>query len=155
MLTCGGVLAAVFLKNRKEPEPGPKIRRRRRVLEPTNRGGPRPLEILKVESDRVTLGVLPETGPSRRWRQECLWGLRWPEGYAQAGRILNLRSRQVTRRLRLLNGDLAPGTRVTLHTFAFPDDPGEAFGLPVQLFRYRSPQQRSPFLSTPEGGRGS
>lgn len=28
-LTCGGVLVAVFLKTRKEPDPGPKTRRRR------------------------------------------------------------------------------------------------------------------------------
>ena len=31
VLTCGGVVIVVFLKNRKEPEPGPKTRRRRRL----------------------------------------------------------------------------------------------------------------------------
>ena len=122
---------------------------RRRVLVPADRGGARPLEVLDVESDRVTLGVLPETGRSRRWRQEGLWGLRWPDGYAQAGRILRLRSRQVTRRLRLLNGVLAPGTRVRLTSFAFPDDPGEAFGLPVQPVRFHSPLGRFPAWLTP------
>ena len=117
---------------------------RRRVLEPSTRGGGRPLEVLDVESDRVTLGVLPETGAGRRWRQEGLWGLRWPEGYAQAGGIVHLSGRQVTRRLRVLNGDLAPGTRVRLTSFAFPDDPGDAFGLPVQPVRYHSPLGRLP-----------
>ena len=37
VLTCGGVLIAVFLKNRKEPEPGPKTRRRRRSLSAKHR----------------------------------------------------------------------------------------------------------------------
>ena len=122
---------------------------RRRVLEPSTRVGRRPLEVLEVEPGRVSLGVLPETGRSRRWRQEGLWGLRWPDGYAQAGRILNLRSRQVTRRLRVLNGDLAPGTRVTLTSFAFPDDPRDAFGLPVQPVRYHSPLGRFPAWLSP------
>ena len=122
---------------------------RRRVLEPSTRLGGRPLEVLEVESDRVSLRVLPETGRSRRWRQEGLWGLRWPDGYAQAGRILHLRSRQVSRRLRVLNGDLAPGTRVTLTSFAFPDDPRDAFGLPVQPVRYHSPLGRFPAWLTP------
>ena len=122
---------------------------RRRVLEPRTRGGARPLEVLKVQSDRLTLGVLPETGSSRRWRQEGLWGLRWPDGYAQAGGILHLRKTQVTRSLRLLKGDPAPGTRVTLTSFAFPDDPGEAFGLPVQPVRYHSPLGRFPAWLSP------
>ena len=122
---------------------------RRRVLEPRTQGGSRPLEVLNVESDRLTLGVLPETGSSRRWRQEGLWGLRWPDGYAQAGGILHLRKTQVTRSLRLLKGDPAPGTRVTLTSFAFPDDPGEAFGLPVQPVRYHSPLGRFPAWLSP------
>lgn len=131
----GAILAAVWLAG------GWRLsnRIRRRVLEPRTRGGVRPLEVLEVEPDRVTLGVLPETGPSRRWRQEGLWGLRWPGGYAQTGRILHLGKQKVTRSLRLLKGNPAPGTRVTLTSFAFPDDPEEAFGLPVQPLRYRSP----------------
>ncbi len=122
---------------------------RRRVLEPRTRGGARPLEVLKVQSDRLTLGVLPETGSSRRWRQEGLWGLRWPEGYGQVGKILHLEKRKVTRSLRLLNGDPAPGTQVTLTSFAFPDHPEEAFGLPVQPVRYRSPLGRFPAWLSP------
>ena len=136
----GAILAAVWLAGAWHLS----NRIRRRVLEPRIRGGARPLEVLKVQSDRLTLGVLPETGSSRRWRQEGLWGLRWPDGYAQAGGILHLRKTQVTRSLRLLKGDPAPGTRVTLTSFAFPDDPGEAFGLPVQPVRYRSPLGRFP-----------
>ena len=115
----GAIVAAVWLAGAWRLS----NRIRRRVLVPAARGGARFLEVLEVEENRVTLGVLPETGHSRLWRQEGLWGLRWPDGYAQAGRILHLRSRQVTRRLRLLNGDLAPGTRVRLTSFAFPDDP--------------------------------
>ena len=122
---------------------------RRRVLEPRTQGGSRPLEVLNVESDRLTLGVLPETGSSHGWRQEGLWGLRWPEGYGQVGKILHLGKRKVTRSLRLLNGDPAPGTQVTLTSFAFPDDPEEAFGLRVQPVRYRSPLGRFPAWLTP------
>ena len=125
---------------------------RRRVLEPTTRDGTRPLEVLEVEPDRVTLGVLPETGSSQRWRQEGVWGLRWPEGYAQVGKILHLGTRKVTRSLRLLNGGPAPGTRVTLTSFAFPDDPGEAFGLPVEPLRYHSPLGRFPAWLIPGSG---
>ena len=141
----GAILAAVWLAGAWHLS----NRIRRRVLEPAVRRDARPLEVLEVEPDRVTLGVLPETGRSRRWRQEGLWGLRWPEGYAQAGRILNLRSRQVTRDLRLLHGDLAPGTRVRLTSFAFPDDPGDAFGLPVRPLRFHSPLGRFPAWLVP------
>ena len=141
----GAILAVVWLAGAWHLS----NRIRRRVLEPATRGGARPLEVLEVESDRVTLGVLPETGRSRRWRQEGLWGLRWPGGYAQAGRILNLRNRQVTRRLRLLHGDLAPGTRVRLTGFAFPDDPGDAFGFPVQPLQFHSPLGRFPAWLVP------
>ena len=136
----GAILAAIWLAGAWHLS----SRIRRRVLEPTTRAGARPLEVLEVESDRVTLGVLPETGSSRRWRQEGLWGLRWPDGYAQAGEILHLGKRKVTRSLRLLNGDPVPGTRVTLTSFAFPDNPRDAFGLPVQPLRYRSPLGRFP-----------
>ena len=141
----GAILAAVWLAG------GWRLssRIRRRVLEPRTRGGVPPLEVLRVEPDRVTLGVLPETGSSRRWRQEGLWGLRWPGGHAQAGRILHLGKRQVTRRLRLLNGVPASGTRAMLTSFAFPDDPEEAFGLPVQPLRYHSPLGRFPAWLTP------
>lgn len=145
LVLIGAILAAVWLAGAWHLS----NRIRRRVLEPAIRRRTRPLEVLEVEPDRVTLGVLPETGPSRRWRQEGLWGLRWPEGHAQAGRILHLTSRQVTRRLRLLNGDPEPGTRVTLTSFAFPDDPGDAFGLPVQPLRYDSPLGRFPAWLTP------
>ena len=122
---------------------------RRRVLEPSTRGRAHPLVVLEVEPDRVTLGVLQETGSSRRWRQEGLWGVRWPGGHAQAGKILHLGKRKVTRSLRLLNGNPVPGTRVTLTSFAFPDDPEEAFGLPVQPIRYHSPLGRFPAWMTP------
>ena len=125
---------------------------RRRVLEPTTRDGTQPLEVLEVEPDRVTLGVLPETGSSQRWRQEGVWGLRWPDSYAQVGKILHLGTRKVTRSLRLLNGGPAPGTRVTLTSFAFPDDPGEAFGLPVEPLRYHSPLGRFPAWLIPGSG---
>ena len=145
LVLIAGILAAVWLGGAWRLS----NRIRRRVLEPSTRGGGRPLQVLEVESGRVTLGVLPETGHSRRWRQEGLWGLRWPEGYAQAGRILHLTSRRVTRRLRLLNGDLAPGTRVRLTSFAFPDDPDDAFRLPVQPVRYHSPLGRFPAWLTP------
>ena len=37
VLTGGGVLVAVFLKSRKEPDPGPKYRRRRRTLSAKHR----------------------------------------------------------------------------------------------------------------------
>ena len=37
VLTGGGVLVAVFLKSRKEPDPGPKNRRRRRTLSAKHR----------------------------------------------------------------------------------------------------------------------
>lgn len=37
VLACGGVLVVVFLKNRKEPDSGPKNRRRRRTLSAKHR----------------------------------------------------------------------------------------------------------------------
>ncbi len=105
--------------------------------------------MLEVGPDHVTLGVIPETGSGLRWSQDGLWGIRWPGGYAQVGRVLHLGNRKVTRSLRLLSGQLAPGTRVALTSFAFPDDPEEAFGLPVQRLRYDSPLGRFPAWLTP------
>ena len=141
----GTILAAVWLAGGWHLS----NRIRRRVLEPSTRGRAWPLEVLEVGPDRVTLGVLPETGSGRRWRQEGLWGLRWPGGNAQVGSVLHLGKRKVTRSLHLLNGHPATGTRVTLTSFAFPDDPEEAFGLPVQPLRYHSPLGRFPAWLTP------
>ena len=95
------------------------------------------LEVVALGEDRITLGVTGEH-PNDDWRNDGIWGLRWDEGYAQVGKIIDMNDQEVVREFIPSMGNLRVGDRVGLYIFAFPDDPEEAFGLPTRKLSYAS-----------------
>jgi alpha-beta hydrolase superfamily lysophospholipase len=59
-----------------------------------------------------------------------VYGLDWLAGHAIAGAVLARDEDTVTRRLRAVEGYLAPGMKVGLDAEVYAGNPGEAFGLP-------------------------
>ncbi|MBA2530085.1 MAG: alpha/beta fold hydrolase [Euzebyales bacterium] len=96
-------------------------------------------QVTAVSSDQVTLTA---TEPARR---PGVWGLRFADGYAQAGDVVGAGVGTVTRRLRRL-GDLpVEGQGVHVDGYAYPEDPAEAgFDFPVQEVGIEGPLGRYP-----------
>ncbi len=101
------------------------------------------LEVVALGEDRITLGVTGEL-QNDDWRTNGIWGLRWDEGYAQVGGIIDINDQEVVREFAPLMGNLSIGDRVGLYIFAFPDDPEKAFGLPTRKLSYVSPLGQFP-----------
>jgi len=101
------------------------------------------LEVVALREDRITLGVTGEH-QNDDWRKDGIWGLRWNEGYAQVGEIIDINDQEVVREFVPLTGNLRIGDRVGLYIFAFPDDPEKAFGLPTRKVSYSSPLGQFP-----------
>jgi len=101
------------------------------------------LEVVALGGDRITLGVTGEL-QNDDWRKNGIWGLRWDEGYAQVGGIIDISDQEVVREFLPLMGNLSIGDRVGLYIFAFPDDPEKAFGLPTRKLSYASPLGQFP-----------
>jgi len=95
------------------------------------------LEVVALAGDRITLGVTGEQ-QNDDWRKDGIWGLRWNQGHAQVGKIIDLNDREVVREFVPLMGNLSIGDRIGLYIFAFPDDPEKAFGLPTRKLSYAS-----------------
>ncbi|MCC6382688.1 MAG: prolyl oligopeptidase family serine peptidase [Dehalococcoidia bacterium] len=88
------------------------------------------LVVRAVGPDTVTLEPAPGENLDDDWNRPGVQGLHWPDGYGQVGAILEDSPKRTVRHFTLLEGTLAPDTRVRLDTFAFPGDPGRAFALP-------------------------
>jgi len=101
------------------------------------------LEVVALREDRITLGVTGEH-QNDDWRKNGIWGLRWDEGYAQVGGIIDINDQEVVREFLPLMGNLSIGDRVGLYIFTFPDDPEKAFGLPTRKLSYASPLGQFP-----------
>ncbi len=101
------------------------------------------LEVIAVGEDRITLGVTGEH-QNDDWRTDGIWGLRWDEGYAQVGGILDINDQEVVREFVPLTGYPSIGDKAGLYIFAFPDDPEKAFGLPTRKVSYSSPLGQFP-----------
>lgn len=59
-----------------------------------------------------------------------VYGLEWPGGHAIVEGVLSSGPGTVTRRLRALQGQLAPGTKVDLDSTVYQGNPKQALGLP-------------------------
>lgn len=79
--------------------------------------------------------VLESTEESRR---PGVYGLEWLGGRAIAGPVLNEEEDTVTRRLRAVDGYLAPGMEVAIDPVVYAGDPTQAFGLPSSTVHVRS-----------------
>ncbi len=95
------------------------------------------LEVVALQEDRITLGVTGEL-QNDDWRTDGIWGLRWNEGYALVGKIVDVKDQEVVREFFPLRGNLRIGDRVGLYIFPHPDDPEKSFGLPAQRVSYSS-----------------
>jgi len=101
--------------------------------------GQHDLEVVDIKEGLVTLrlrALADENGP---WRRDGIWGLQWDGGYAQVGAILEVTGRQVVREFHPLSERPDTGETVRLDSFAFPDDPRKAFGLPYEEVSFSSP----------------
>jgi pimeloyl-ACP methyl ester carboxylesterase len=101
------------------------------------------LKVTSVGEGRITLQKTPKT-VNNNWRKDGIWGLRWSGGYAQISEILNSSNQHVERKLTLLTGNLKCGDMVRIDSFAFPDDPQVAFGVPIRKVFFSSPLSKFP-----------
>lgn len=85
-----------------------------------------------VTPGSVTLEPAPGTDKDRDWDKPGTQGLQWEGGYGQVGPDIREEPGRAVRSFTLLEGALAPGTRVRLDSFAYPGDPLRAFALPFE-----------------------
>jgi uncharacterized protein len=95
----------------------------RQLLEPVRFRPAYDLEVLALAGGTVTL---PRTEDLAR---DGVWGIEWPDGYAQAGRLVGEQAASVTRELMPIEGELRVGERVSSSVYAYPPDPARAHGM--------------------------
>ncbi|MDA2927450.1 hypothetical protein MYX78_09495 [Acidobacteria bacterium AH-259-G07] len=108
------------------------------ALEPRRENLRSILKVVALDGDSITLQVTSEGGEDRSWNKDGIWGLRWEDGYARVGDILQIDDSKVVRKFFPLKGEPEVGGLVRLYLFAFPDNPEEAFGLPTQKVSFSS-----------------
>ena len=97
------------------------------------------LEVAAIEQGRVTLRRTSETDEDGDWKRGELWGLEGGTGgYNQVGKVLQTTEEQVVRELFLLGNPPSVGEMVRLDSFAYPEDPQKALGLPFEEVLYSS-----------------
>jgi len=102
--------------------------------------------LLPVDGTRVALGEEPGAFPATL---PAVLGLAWAGGYGQLTAAVREGDR-VSGEVRVLRGALpAAGELVATDAFAFPDDPGVAFGLPFREVTYRSELGATPAWQVP------
>jgi uncharacterized protein len=94
------------------------------VLVPDHSAWPAETEVEALAAGRI---VLERTEESRR---PGVHGLEWQGGRAIVGPVLGEDEDTVTRRLREVDGYLAPGMDIAFNPTVWAGDPAEAFGLP-------------------------
>jgi alpha-beta hydrolase superfamily lysophospholipase len=102
------------------------------VLVPEHSPWPAETEVEALPAGRI---VLESTEESRR---PGVHGLEWQGGRAVVGPILSEEEGEVTRRLREVDGYLAPGMEVAFNPTVWSGDPSMAFGLPSTTVPVRS-----------------
>lgn len=99
--------------------------------------------ITAVGDGTITLSGADVARPGR-------WGLAWPGGYGQVGRVLSEDPVASERVFRPLIGAPSPGSDAVLDADAYPDDP-TVLGLDVDDVTYRSPVGELPAWVFPAG----
>ena len=97
------------------------------------------LKVLDLADGRITLGVTPETEDDGDWTHDGIFGLDAGTGYNQIGPILELTDRKVVREFIPLSEAPNVGEMVRVDSFAFPEDPQTAFGIPFEEVFFSSP----------------
>jgi len=112
---------------------------RQGALEP-DRNPPEPdLEVIDLLDSRVALRPMPGTGKEGDWTKEGVYGLVWEDGYGQVGAILEIDDQHVVREFVPMQGSLDVGDPVRLDSFAWPDDPQQAFAIRFEEVTLTSP----------------
>lgn len=117
------------------------------VLVPENSPWPAKTEVEALSSGRI---VLESTEESRR---TGVHGLEWPGGQAIVGPIFGEDDGVVTRRLRDVDGYLAPGMEVAFNPTVWAGNPAAAFGLPSKTVPIRGELGTMPAWLVPGGER--
>lgn len=94
------------------------------------------IEVVALEDDRVKLRF--STEEELRKQPETM-GLKWPDGYARAGKTLEIGGSEVLREYSQLEGALAVGDWVRFDKFAYPGDPARAHEIPFEEIQFPSP----------------
>ena len=97
------------------------------------------LDVVAIGEGQVTLRVTDRTKSDGPWTKSGIWGLEWDGGYDQVGAILEISDQEVLRERFPITGKLELGEAVRLDSFAFPDDPQTAYGLPFEEVAFPSP----------------
>ena len=117
------------------------------VLVPEHDPWPAETEVEAMPAGRI---VLESTEESRR---AGVHGLEWQGGRAIVGPILGENDGAVTRRLREVDGYLAPGMDVAFNPTVWSGDPTSAFGIPSRTVPIRSELGENPAWFVPGRGR--
>jgi pimeloyl-ACP methyl ester carboxylesterase len=94
------------------------------VLVPDHSPWPAEVTVESVAAGRIGLEATEES------RRPGIHGLEWPGGRAIVGAVLSKDDGAVTRRLREVDGYLAPGMEIAFNPTVWAGDPSAAFGVP-------------------------
>jgi alpha-beta hydrolase superfamily lysophospholipase len=97
------------------------------------------LEVIGLPEGRVALEPMQGTNKDGDWTKEGVYGLEWDDGYGQVGAIVEMDAQRVVREFVTLQGSLDVGDLVRLDSFAWPNDPQQAFGIPFEEVTFASP----------------
>lgn len=97
------------------------------------------LEIVAIADGRITLRAGPDADEDGRWSRDGLYGLERAAGYDQVGPIVRTEETDVVRRFIPLSDNVSQGDMARVDSYAFPDNPREAFGLAFEEITYTSP----------------
>ncbi len=102
------------------------------ALQPDRDPDKRDLQVVAIDGGQVTLRATDAASDDGDWTKDGTFGLEGPDAYGQVGPIRQIDAHQVTRTFTPLLGLPKVGDPVRLDSFAFPDDPRQAFGIEFQ-----------------------
>ena len=98
------------------------------------------LQVTDIQEDRCTLGLAPLASPSDRpYISDGVWGLEWRAGYAQIGPVLEHSDSHATCHFIPAFDRPQLGSLARYDTFAYPENPRQALGLPFEEVAVSSP----------------
>ena len=97
------------------------------------------LEVIGLPEGRISLAPMQGANKDGDWTKEGVYGVEWDGGYGQVGAIVEIDALHVVREFDLMQGSLDVGDLVRLDSFAWPNDPGQAFGIPFKEVTFASP----------------
>jgi alpha-beta hydrolase superfamily lysophospholipase len=101
---------------------------------------PDPNDVRVASVDGSSIGMEELADSDGQVHNDGLYGLSWAGGYGRLGDGGTERAEVLTRPFTLLDGSPpAAGTEADVTSYAYPEDPGKAFGVPAQNVKYESP----------------